>query len=81
MSEGLGKPNEEIKSFALKARPHISSLSCLPILYIIDLSKPSEPTIAGQIVQEGFDTLQHEWGAGNLIGIGYDADQFGSITA
>lgn len=81
MSEGLGKPNEEIKSVRFEGETaYIVTFLLTDPLYIIDLSKPSEPTIAGQIVQEGFDTYQHEWGAGNLIGIGYDADQFGSIT-
>lgn len=81
MSEGLGKPNEEIKSVRFEGETaYIVTFLLTDPLYIIDLSKPSEPTIAGQIVQEGFDTYQHEWGTGNLIGIGYDADQFGSIT-
>lgn len=81
LSEGLGKPNEEIKSVRFEGETaYIVTFLLTDPLYIIDLSNPAEPAIDGQIIQEGFDTYQHEWGVGNLIGIGYDADEFGSIT-
>ncbi|MDD3938264.1 MAG: beta-propeller domain-containing protein [Bacilli bacterium] len=81
LSEGLGKPNEEIKSVRFEGETaYIVTFLLTDPLYIIDLSDPSNPVIDGQIEQEGFDTYQHEWGEGNLIGIGYNADQFGSVT-
>ncbi|MFA5443300.1 MAG: beta-propeller domain-containing protein [Bacilli bacterium] len=81
ISDGLGKPNEEIKSVRFEGETaYIVTFFLTDPLYVIDLSNPVTPSIQGEIIQEGFDTYQHEWGVGNLIGIGYDADEFGSLT-
>ncbi|MFA7020529.1 MAG: beta-propeller domain-containing protein, partial [Bacilli bacterium] len=73
ISDGLGKPNEEIKSVRFEGETaYIVTFFLTDPLYVIDLSNPVTPSIQGEIIQEGFDTYQHEWGVGNLIGIGYD---------
>jgi len=81
LSEGLGKPGEDIKSVRFdKETAYVVTFLITDPLYVIDLSNPALPLIAGEIIQEGFDTYTHVWGEGNLIGIGYDADENGSIT-
>lgn len=81
LSENLGKPNEDIKSVRFDGESaYVVTFRLTDPLYIIDLSNPALPSIAGEITQEGFDTYQHVWGEGNLIGIGYDADNSGIIT-
>ncbi len=81
LSEGLGKPGEDIKSVRFdKESAYVVTFLITDPLYVIDLSNPALPLIAGEIIQEGFDTYTHVWGEGNLIGIGYDADENGSIT-
>jgi len=81
LSEGLGKPGEDIKSVRFdKETAYVVTFLVTDPLYVIDLSNPALPLIAGEIIQEGFDTYTHVWGEGNLIGIGYDADENGSIT-
>lgn len=81
LSEGLGKPGEDIKSVRFdKETAYVVTFLITDPLYVIDLSNPALPFIAGEIIQEGFDTYTHVWGEGNLIGIGYDADENGSIT-
>ena len=81
LSEGLGKPGEDIKSVRFdKESAYVVTFLITDPLYVIDLSNPALPLIAGEIIQEGFDTYTHVWGEGNLIGIGYDADENGFIT-
>jgi len=81
LSENLGKPGEDIKSvrFSGEVAYVVTFLRSDP-LYIIDLSDPTNPEIAGEILQAGFDTYQHPWDEGHLIGIGYDADEDGAVT-
>ncbi|MFA5421171.1 MAG: beta-propeller domain-containing protein [Bacilli bacterium] len=81
LSENLGKPGEDIKSVRFEQNTaYIVTFLQTDPLYIIDLSNPAAPSIAGEIEQEGFDLYQHVWGEGNLIGIGYDADTNGMVT-
>ncbi|NCA97448.1 MAG: hypothetical protein EOM77_04680 [Bacteroidia bacterium] len=81
LSENLGKPNEDIKSVRFEGETaYIVTFRLTDPLYVIDLSNPALPVVAGEIIQKGFDTYQHLWGDGNLIGIGYDADSNGIIT-
>ncbi|MFA5481025.1 MAG: beta-propeller domain-containing protein [Bacilli bacterium] len=81
LSEGLGKPGEDIKSVRFDGEmAYVVTFLLTDPLYIIDLSNPATPHVSGEIIQEGFDTYQHAWNDGYLIGIGYDADTNGIIT-
>jgi len=81
MSEGLGKPNESIQSVRFSGNTaYVVTFLRTDPLYIIDLSEPTTPIISGTIEQEGYDTYQHPWGDGRLVGIGYDADENGMVT-
>lgn len=81
LDEGLGKPNESIQSVRFDGtRAYIVTFLRIDPLYIIDLSTPSNPVFTGEVELPGYDTYQHPWGENRLLGIGYDADQFGLIS-
>ena len=81
LSEGLGKPLESIKSVRfLGTSAYIVTFLQQDPLYIIDLSDPTSPVITDEIHLPGFDTYQHPWGENKLLGIGYDADNNGTIS-
>ena len=46
-------------------------------LYVLDLSDPVAPTVAGELKIPGFSTYLHPIGDGLLIGVGQDADDTG----
>lgn len=81
LSEGLGKPDESIQSVRfLQNKAYIVTFLRTDPLYIIDLSDPEEPTITDEIHLPGYDTYQHPWGENYLLGLGYQADDNGSVT-
>ncbi len=81
LSEGLGKPGEEIKSVRFDGpTAYIVTFLNTDPLYIIDLSDPTTPVVGGEIEQLGFDTYQHVWGENRLLGIGYNATETGSVS-
>ena len=81
IKEGLGKPNEEIKSVRFNEDvAYIVTFFNVDPLYVIDLSDPSKPTIVDEIFLLGYDLYQHPWGEGFLLGLGYDADENGIVT-
>lgn len=80
VSEGLGKPGESIQSVRfLEEQAYIVTFLQTDPLYIIDLSEPTAPIITDEIHLPGFDTYQHPWGENNLLGLGYQANEFGNI--
>ena len=46
-------------------------------LYVLDLSDPSSPSVAGELKIPGFSTYLHPLGDGLLVGVGQDADDTG----
>jgi hypothetical protein len=46
-------------------------------LYVIDLTDPTAPSVAGELKIPGFSTYLHPIGDGLLIGVGQDADDTG----
>ncbi len=47
-------------------------------LYVVDLSDPAEPRVAGELKIPGFSAYLHPVGEGRLLGIGQDADEWGA---
>lgn len=81
LSDGLGNPNESITSVRFTGETaYVVTFERHDPLYIIDMSDPTHPSITGTIEQNGYDTYQHPWGTGKLVGIGYDADDNGMVT-
>lgn len=78
ISEGLGKPNETIRSVRFSGdKGYIVTFLQTDPLYVINLSDPKSPVITDAIVLPGFDTYQHPWSENSLIGLGYNATETG----
>ncbi len=70
----IGKPGERIYSVRfMQDRAYIVTFQEVDPLYVIDLSKPSEPVIAGELEIPGFSDYLHPIGDDLLLGIGKDA--------
>jgi len=49
-------------------------------LYVVDLSDPEAPRVAGELEINGYSSYLHPLGEGRLLGIGQDADSQGRTT-
>ena len=49
-------------------------------LYVVDLSDPESPTVAGELKINGYSAYLHPMGEGRLLGVGQDADSQGRTT-
>lgn len=47
-------------------------------LYVIDLTDPTDPQVAGELKIPGYSAYLHPVGEGLLLGVGQDADEWGS---
>ena len=72
--QGLG-PNERIYAVRfLGDRAYVVTFRQIDPLFIIDLSDPAEPRVAGELKIPGFSAYLHPLGDGLLLGVGQDAD-------
>ncbi len=70
----IGKVNEQVYSVRfMQDRAYIVTFQKVDPLYVIDLSNPSQPTIAGELEIPGYSDYLHPIGNDLLIGIGKDA--------
>jgi hypothetical protein len=49
-------------------------------LYVVDLSDPAAPVVAGELKMNGYSGYLHPIGPDRLLGVGQDADDDGRIT-
>lgn len=72
--KAIGKVNEQIYSVRfMQNRAYIVTFEKVDPLYVIDLSNPSQPTIAGELEIPGYSDYLHPIGNDLLLGIGKDA--------
>lgn len=72
--EGLG-PSESIYAVRfLGELGYVVTFRQIDPLYVLDLSDPAEPTVAGELKIPGFSAYLHPLGGGLLLGIGQNAD-------
>lgn len=70
----IGKVNEQIYSVRfMQDRAYIVTFQKVDPLYVIDLSNPIDPSIAGELEIPGFSDYLHPIGNDLLLGIGKDA--------
>ena len=78
----IGKPNEQIYSVRfMQDRAYIVTFEKVDPLYVIDLSNPSQPSIAGELEIPGYSDYLHPIGNDLLLGIGKDAKVGNSGTS
>jgi len=49
-------------------------------LFTADLSDPANPVLTGELEITGFSSYLHPWTDGRLLGMGYEADEDGTVT-
>jgi uncharacterized secreted protein with C-terminal beta-propeller domain len=76
--EPIGKPREEIYSVRFDGdRAYIVTFERKDPLYVLDLSNPVAPKIAGQLEIPGFSTYLHPVGKNYLFSLGNETDENG----
>ena len=71
----IGKPNEDITAVRLfDERAYIVTFERIDPLYVLDLSEPSQPFIAGELQIPGYSSYLLPLGNEYLLGIGQNID-------
>ncbi len=79
--QDIGKPNEDIYAVRFDGdRAYIVTFEMIDPLYVIDLSNPADPLIAGELEVPGFSTYLHAVGDSYLLGVGHDTDDNGWVN-
>ena len=69
-------PDEEIKSARfLGSQGYFVTFRQTDPLFCVDLSRPEDPRIVGEVKVSGFSSYLHLYGDGLLLGIGSEADE------
>lgn len=75
IKEGIGKPNELVKSVRFnKDLATIVTFVNTDPLYYIDLSNPQKPNITSELERPGYSVYQHPYLDKYMIGFGYEVE-------
>lgn len=70
----IGKPGEDVYAVRFAgARGYVVTFRRIDPLYVLDLSDPAAPEVAGTLEVPGFSEYLHPVGSGLLVGVGHDA--------
>lgn len=61
-------------------RGYVVTFKKIDPLYVVDLSDPTAPKVAGELKVPGFSTYLHPYDDGHLIGLGFGADDMGDFA-
>lgn len=76
--EPIGKPNESL--FAVRfagPRAYLVTFLRTDPFYVVDLSDPADPFLAGELELPGFSEYLHPFGTGLVLGVGHEATDTG----
>jgi hypothetical protein len=77
----IGKPNEDIYSARFdNDRAYVVTFETIDPLYVIDLSDPTDPSIAGELEIPGFSTALQPVGHNLLLGVGHEVSPAAANT-
>ena len=72
---GIGR-GENIRAVRfLKDRGYVVTFEKTDPLFVVDLSSPTAPAVTGELQVPGFSTYLHPLAEGQLIGLGFDAEE------
>lgn len=74
----IGKPNEQL--FAVRfvgPRAYLVTFLRTDPFYVVDLSDPADPFVAGELQLPGFSDYLHPFGASLILGVGHEATDTG----
>jgi len=77
--EGLGVTEQIFSVRFLGDTAYVVTFRQVDPLFVIDLSDPTEPTVAGELKIPGFSSYLHPIGDGLVIGVGSDASEEGFV--
>ncbi len=77
---GLGKGEQIMAVRFMGDTAYVVTFRQIDPLYVVDLSDPTNPSVAGELKIPGFSAYLHPIGAGQLVGVGQDGTQDGRIT-
>jgi hypothetical protein len=77
----IGKPNEDIYAVRFKGdKAYVVTFERIDPLYVIELSDPADPFIAGELEVPGFSTYLHPIDEQYLFALGNEVDRQGTQT-
>lgn len=77
----IGKPNEDLYGVRFMGeRAYLVTFERIDPLYILDLSDPQAPKLAGSLEIEGFSNFLHPVSESLLLGVGRDADNWPKVA-
>jgi len=77
----IGKPNEDLYGVRfMGAQAYLVTFERIDPLYILDLSDPRSPKLAGSLEIEGFSNFLHQVSDSLLLGVGRDADNWPKVA-
>lgn len=77
---GLGK-NERVQSVRfIGTKAYVVTFRRIDPFYVVDLSAPENPVVAGELKIPGFSSYLHPLGNDRLLGVGSSADENGRVT-
>ncbi len=76
--EPIGKPDESVYGARFNGeRGYVVTFRRTDPLYVLNLSDPTAPSVAGQMTLPGFSDYLHPIGNDLLLGVGHEADENG----
>jgi hypothetical protein len=75
---GLGAGQQIYSVRFLGDKAYVVTFRRIDPLYVVDLSTPTRPKVAGELELEGYSSYLHPVGDGLLLGVGQDATEQGS---
>ena len=76
--EAIGKPNEQLVAVRFVGpRAYLVTFLRTDPFYVVDLSNPAEPFVAGELQLPGFSDYLHPFGASLILGVGHEATDTG----
>lgn len=79
--EGLGKDEQIYAVRYVGPTAYVVTFRQTDPLYVVDLTVPSAPVVAGELKITGFSSYLHPVGPGRLIGVGQEATETGMSMA
>jgi hypothetical protein len=76
---GLGKGQRIYAVRFIEDRGYVVTFRQVDPLYVLDLSDPAEPSVAGELEVLGFSAYLHPIGRDLLLGVGQDANDQGQL--
>jgi hypothetical protein len=74
-------PTEDIRSVRFDAeRAYVVTFKKTDPLFVLDLSRPGQPRLLGELKIPGFSTYLHRLDSNHLLSIGFDADDQGDFA-